>query len=295
MRPGIQDGRRPRLGRDGHRRPEQDLHHGDEDDERRHLHLVHLDLLAQVLGRAAHHEAGDEHGDDGEHQDAVEPTTHASEDDLTQLDEDQRDHAAQRGVGVVHGVHRAVGGGGGGGGPSGRHPHAEPVLLALHVAAGLRRRAGRDRVQVGSGGRLLGHAVGLECVGGHHQTHKDHHHDREHGPTLPRIAHHLPEGVGESRWDEEDGEQFEEVGERGGVLERVGGVGVEEAPTVGAELLDGTCEAAGPSARLWPATAAPLLSVVDCRSVACWVSWKVCTTPCDISTMAKTIDRGSRM
>ena len=38
-----------------------------------HLDFLLLDLLAQVFGRAAHHQAGDEHGEHGEQQHAVEP------------------------------------------------------------------------------------------------------------------------------------------------------------------------------------------------------------------------------
>ena len=49
-------------------------------DERRHLHLVGLDLLAEVLGRAADHQPGDEHRDDREHEHAVEARADAAED-----------------------------------------------------------------------------------------------------------------------------------------------------------------------------------------------------------------------
>ena len=47
-----------------------------------HLDLEALDLLAQVLRRAAHHQPGDEHGQDGVHQHAVEPGADPAEDDL---------------------------------------------------------------------------------------------------------------------------------------------------------------------------------------------------------------------
>ena len=56
-----------------------------QDGERRHLHLVRLDLLAEVLGRAADHQAGDEDGEDREHQHAVEARADAAEDDLAEL------------------------------------------------------------------------------------------------------------------------------------------------------------------------------------------------------------------
>ncbi len=81
-----------------------------EDRDRRHLHLEGLDLLAEVFGRAADHQAGDEDRDDREHEHAVEARAHAAEDDLAELDEPQRHEPAQRREGVVHRVDRAVGG-----------------------------------------------------------------------------------------------------------------------------------------------------------------------------------------
>ena len=74
-----------------------------QDGEHRHLDLLRLDLLAQVLRRAPDHQAGDEHRDDHEDQHAVEARAHAAEDDLAELDVDQRDHAAERRELVVHG------------------------------------------------------------------------------------------------------------------------------------------------------------------------------------------------
>src|SRR5438270_618492 len=61
--------------------------------QHRHLHLEALDLLAQVLRRAADHESGNEHGDDGERQHAVQAGADAAEDHFTQLDVEHRDHA----------------------------------------------------------------------------------------------------------------------------------------------------------------------------------------------------------
>ena len=49
----------------------QDRQRKDQDDEHRHLHVVGLDLLAEVLRRAADHQAGDEHRQDDEDEDAV--------------------------------------------------------------------------------------------------------------------------------------------------------------------------------------------------------------------------------
>ena len=63
-------------------------------------------------------------------------------------------------------------------------------------------------------------------------------HRREHRPALARVADHPAERVAQRRRDEQDREHLEEVRERRRVLERMRGVGVEEAAAVGAELLD---------------------------------------------------------
>ena len=52
------------------------------------------------------------------------------------------------------------------------------------------------------------------------------------------IADHAAESVGERGADREDRPHLDEIGERVGILERMRGVGVEEAAAVGAELLD---------------------------------------------------------
>ena len=64
--------------------PTQDAERQDEDREHRELHLVRLDLLAEVLGRAADHQAGDEDREDDEDEHAVEARADAAEDDLAE-------------------------------------------------------------------------------------------------------------------------------------------------------------------------------------------------------------------
>ena len=112
---------------------------------------------------------------------------------------------------------------------------SEPRLLALEVAARLLRR------------RLLGDAdlVELRVPGAVSKPIDDagrrdpeHEHRREHRPALLRVLRQLAERVGQRERDHEEEEDLEEVGEAVGVLERVGGVRVEEAAAVGAELLD---------------------------------------------------------
>src|SRR5439155_883244 len=85
-------------------RADQDDRGRNQDDQRRHLHLVRLDLLAQVFRRASYHESGDEHGDDGEDEHPVEARADAAVDDLTELHQPHRDEPTDRCVRVVHGV-----------------------------------------------------------------------------------------------------------------------------------------------------------------------------------------------
>jgi hypothetical protein len=68
---------------------------------------------------------------------------------------------------------------------------------------------------------------------------EQHGHRREQRPTLPRGADHPAEGVGQGRSDHHDQRHLQQVGERGRVLERVSGIGVEEAAPVPAQKLDG--------------------------------------------------------
>ena len=53
-------------------------------------------FFPRYSGRSAHHQPRDEDGDDGEHQHAVQAAADAAEDDLAELDEEQRHQPAQR-------------------------------------------------------------------------------------------------------------------------------------------------------------------------------------------------------
>src|SRR4029450_14107912 len=103
------------------------------DGEHRHLDLLGLDLFADIFGGAADHQAGDEDRNDDEQQHAVHARADAADDDLPELDVDQRDHAAKRGEGIVHGVDGAAGGGGGDDREQGGRHDAEADLLAPHI------------------------------------------------------------------------------------------------------------------------------------------------------------------
>ena len=62
------------------------------------LDLARLDLLAEVLGRAADHQAGDEHRQQDEQQHPVQARADAAEDHLAGHHVDQRHEAADAGV-----------------------------------------------------------------------------------------------------------------------------------------------------------------------------------------------------
>ena len=99
------------------------------------LDLARGDLLAQVLRRPPDHQAGDEHGDDGEDEHAVQARTGAAGRDLTELHVEQRHHAAEAGVGVVERVDRAGRGQGRRVGEDRRVGDAEALLDTLHGRA----------------------------------------------------------------------------------------------------------------------------------------------------------------
>ena len=171
----------------------EDEHRHDEDGQHRHLHFLGLELLAEIFRRASDHQAGDEHGDDGEHDDAVETGADAARHDLADLDEHQRHQAAERHVGVVHGVDRAVGGAGREASP--RSPTAGcrsgppclPCCRRSTPSACMQRIAG-----------------GLRPVGDGAAGDQEQHHHGEQRPALALAADHAAEGDGEAEGERED-------------------------------------------------------------------------------------------
>ena len=117
----------------------------DEHNEHAHLHVVGLDLLAQILGGSTDHKAGDEDREYHHDQHAVQARTHAAKDHLVEHEVDEHHHAAQRSQRVVHGVDGAATGVGGDCGKQRGLADAEADFLALHIASrsgegsGLRR------------------------------------------------------------------------------------------------------------------------------------------------------------
>ena len=172
------------------------IEHDDRHDERPEageLHLLGLDLLAQVLRRSPDHQAADEHGDDGVDEDRVEPAAGAAGRHLAEHHAGQQAEAADRGERVVGArrpspvevlvddtPNRAVGG------------VAEADLLALGVAGRSGgRRPPRPPGSPGARRRLVKPT----------QTAEDDDHGGQQGDAVADAAHHLAEGVGERERD----------------------------------------------------------------------------------------------
>ena len=128
---------------------------------------------------------------------------------------------------VVHGIDGAAGGRGGDHREQRRGDDAEADFLAFHVAAGEAQRVQHGR------------AVGFGPVADRHAGDEQHAHDGEDGPALTLVADHAAEHIGERRAEREDREHLDEIRQRGRVLERMRGIGIEEAAAIGAEHLDG--------------------------------------------------------
>lgn len=113
MRSGCAD-RRDRRGQDGGGGCENQ--HGErqaENGQNRHLHLLGLYLLAEILRRAPDHQPRHENGDDDEEKNAIETRANAADDYLTQLHVDERNETTERREAAMHGVDRTAGGSGG--------------------------------------------------------------------------------------------------------------------------------------------------------------------------------------
>ena len=103
----------------------------------RHLDVEGFDFLAEIFGRAADHQAGDEDGEDDEDEHAVQSGADPAEDDLAEHDIEERDHAAEGREGIVHAVDGAAARVGGDRREKGGVGYSEANFLAFHVAAGL--------------------------------------------------------------------------------------------------------------------------------------------------------------
>ena len=225
---------RPRIrhrgdrGRDHYRNggPAEIHQRQDQDGEHGHLDFLRFDLFADILRRAAHHQARDEDRDDDEEQHAVHAGSDAADDDFAELNVDQRNHATKGGERVVHCVDGAARGRRRDDREERRGDNAESNFLALHVAAGEAER-GEGVV-----------AVSFRPVADDHAGDEENAHHRQNGPSLALIADHPAEHVGERGAEREDRDHLDEIRQRGRVLERMRSIGVEEAAAIGAEHLD---------------------------------------------------------
>src|SRR5580658_2503555 len=108
VRTGIGNGRSAEGRDDGDAGKHEYDHAKDQHRQHGHLHVVGFDFLAEILRRAANHQARDENGDDDEDDNSVHTRADSAEDHFTDHDVDQRDHAAERRKRVVHAVDRAT-------------------------------------------------------------------------------------------------------------------------------------------------------------------------------------------
>ena len=206
---------------------------GDEDRQRREeqaehdeLDLARLDLLAQVLRRAADHQPADEDRQQDVEQHRVQAGADAAEDALAVGQVDHRDQAADAGQRLKGGVDRAGRGRGRDRGPQRRPGGAEADLLALEVGAD------------DTGGVLRGRDVGLGQVDDRDRDREEHEHRAEDRPALPAVADHAAVGERQRGRDGQHRQHLDEVRQPVRVLERERRVDVEEAAAVGAEFLD---------------------------------------------------------
>ena len=84
----------------------------DQDDQGGHLHFIGFDFLPQIFRRSPDHKPGHKDRDNHKDQHSIKPEPTAPIDHFTQLHQPHRHHSAEGGKGIVHGVHRTVGGGG---------------------------------------------------------------------------------------------------------------------------------------------------------------------------------------
>ncbi len=211
MDPGVEDAAASGLGHQCQGGTEQDQRRGDEDRQRGELHLPHVDFLAQIFRGAANHQPGDKHRQQHEQEHPVQARSNAAKHHFTNLHQPQRDHPAQRGEGVVHGIDRPAGGGGGDHGVQAASENAKAALFALHIA-----------VAVGTQQHEVAVALPLRP---HHQRGADRKDDR-HGPEdrvpLAAIADRLAKSKAQRGGDQKDRQHLHGVSQGGRVLKRMG-------------------------------------------------------------------------
>jgi hypothetical protein len=156
----------------------------------------------------------------------VEPGTDAAEHHLARQNQTQRRQPAKGGEGIVHGVDRAAGGGGGDHRKEIAAGQTETDLLAFHVAA-LDAQPADCRI-----------AAALRPLQDRKGRSEQEQHGHKQPPSLPGVARHHPEGVGQAGGNEQDQKNLREIGKRGRVFKGMRGIGVKKATAVGAQFLD---------------------------------------------------------
>ncbi len=111
----------------------------------------------------------------------------------------------------------------------------KPGFLAFHIAAQI--GICRDLVNIERGQCWI--ACLFRGINGTQQHDKDQRHCRQHRPSLPRIAHHLAEGVAQRRRNQQNRQHFNKVAQWRGILKRMCRIDIEEAAAVRPKLFDG--------------------------------------------------------
>ncbi len=219
-----------------------------EQGEHGQFHLARLDLLAEILRRAADHQAGQEHADD-EVDEQVHQADALAAEDAVEPHAGKRRQTGQRIEAVVHAVDRAARHRRGHGRERRPRRGAETQLLAFEVAQlrlidGQRRQGGDvDAVLalrsfgVGSQGRIGLLRVEVDGPTDHAEEH--HEHDAVDDGGMSHLPEHSAEHDHQREREDQDADALEVVAPGAGVLVGVGRVGAEEAAAVGAEVLDG--------------------------------------------------------
>ena len=133
----VEHRREADVGHDRDRSHDQDHGGHEQRSDGGDLDVASLDLLAEVLRRAADHQPGDEHGDDDVEEHAVQTGADAPEDHLAGEHVRDRYSSAAGGEGVMPADYRSVRRVRRGDGPEPRVGYAETDLLVGHVAAAL--------------------------------------------------------------------------------------------------------------------------------------------------------------
>ena len=120
-------------------------HRIDQHREHRELHFSGFDLLAEIFGRAPHHQSRDENRDHDDDEETIQPRADAARPDAAGQNVEQRHQAAERGQRIVHRDDCAGARPGRRGREQRVHRLPEAYLLAFQVAEQKDRPRARSR------------------------------------------------------------------------------------------------------------------------------------------------------